>query len=109
MAFSSSNSTNNLRAHLNACTKTDKSNLVNQQTVHDFYSSSKELKIPNKIKLSITEACTELYSLDGRAFAVMKGQGFQNLAKCIFNAGRLTHKSSIRLEDLLSHPTTVRK
>jgi hypothetical protein len=40
------------------------------------------------MKLSITQACTEFCALDARAFAVMKGDGFQNLAKAIFEAGR---------------------
>jgi hypothetical protein len=59
--------------------------------------------LQKKIKLSITQACAEFC-----AFDVMKGHGFQNLAKSIFDTGRFIQKSSIQIKDLLPHPTTVR-
>jgi hypothetical protein len=51
----------------------------------------------------------EFCALDGRVFEIMKGGGFQNLAKSLFDAGRYVHKSSIEIKDLLPHPATVRK
>ncbi|CAF1448781.1 unnamed protein product [Rotaria sordida] len=103
----SSNGTNNLRTHANSCPNINKTTSLCQKTVHDFYSSLKQSPIPKKIKLSITEACTEFCALDGRAFDVMKGNGFKKLVKTVFDAGRLTNKSSIDVTDLLPHPTTI--
>jgi hypothetical protein len=109
LALTSANGTNNLKTHLSCCTKIKtKSNDLNKKTVHAFYSSSKHRDIPKKIKLSITQACTEYAALDGRAFESMQGEGFQNLAQVLFDSGRLLHKSHIQVEDLLPHPTTVR-
>jgi hypothetical protein len=65
-------------------------------------------KFQKKIKFFVTEACAEFCALDGRAFDVMKGVGFQNLAQVLFNAGRNTGRSSIEIKDILPHPTTVR-
>lgn len=109
LVYTSSNGTNNLKTHLKSCTKNDKSSSVYQHTVHDFYSSSKQLPISTKIKLSVTQACTEFCALDGRVFEMMKGDGFQNLTKALFNAGRYAHKSSIEVKDLIPHSTTVRR
>ncbi|CAF1542534.1 unnamed protein product [Adineta ricciae] len=108
LAFTSANGTNNLKSHLASCSKTE-TNISDlyQTTVRDFYSSSKPLKIPNKIKLSVTQACAEFSALDGRAFATMKGSGFQTLAHVLFDAGRLLQNSSVQIEDILPHPTTI--
>jgi hypothetical protein len=109
LSFISANGTNNLRSHFNSCKKTEENaHIVQQKTVHDFYSSSTHMQIPKQMKLSITQACTEFCALDARAFTVMKGDGFQNLAKAIFEAGRRCHKSSIDIKDIIPHPTTVR-
>ncbi|CAF1143058.1 unnamed protein product [Didymodactylos carnosus] len=76
-------------------------------TVHDFYSSSKQLPIPKQLKLHVTQAYTEFCALDIRTFNVMIGDGFQNLAKVLFDAGRSMYKSSIEIKDLLAHLTTI--
>ncbi|CAF4515924.1 unnamed protein product [Rotaria sp. Silwood2] len=78
-----------------------------QQTVRDFYSSSKTTPIPSKLKLRVTQACTEFCAVDGRAFDVITDDGFQNLAKVLFDAGRSLYKSSIEIKELLPHSTTV--
>lgn len=109
LLFTSANGTNNLRSHFKSCTKQDKvTNFDNQRTVHDFYSSSNEVQVPRQIKLSVTQACTEFCALDARAFAVVQGDGFHNLANALFDAGRRCHKSSIKIKDILPHSTTVR-
>jgi hypothetical protein len=108
LLYSSLNGTNSLRTHFKSCAKTDKSNFLCQKTVRDFYFSSKQSSIPKRIKFSITKACTEFCALDGRAFDVMAGDGFQNLAKALFDAGQTINKSTIEIKDLLPHPTTVR-
>ncbi|CAF1935922.1 unnamed protein product [Rotaria magnacalcarata] len=78
-----------------------------QPTVRDFYSSSKTTPIPSKLKLRVTQACTEFCAVDGRAFDVITDDGFQNLAKVLFDAGRSLYKSSIEIKELLPHSTTV--
>ncbi|CAF1490089.1 unnamed protein product [Rotaria sordida] len=57
----------------------------------------------------LTQACAEFSALDGRAFQAMKGNGFQNLAQVLFDAGRSYNNSSIQVQDILPHPTTVRQ
>jgi hypothetical protein len=59
LAFSSFYVPNNLRTHVNSCLKIDKSPSVSKNIVHDFYSSSTQSPVPNEVKSSITEACTE--------------------------------------------------
>ena len=108
LAYASSSGTNNLKTHLTSCSQT-KTNALNQTTVHDYYLSSKEIKIPTKIKLSVIQACAEFSTLDGRAFETMAGKGFQNLAQVLFDAGRSLKNSSIQIQNILSHPTIVRK
>jgi hypothetical protein len=109
LTFMSINGTNNLRTHFIACTKKkDGEHFANQRSVHEFYSSSRQSVIPRHIKLSITKACTEFCALDGRAFALVEGDGFQKLAKTLLDTGRSLHKSSFTVSDLLPHPTTVR-
>ena len=108
LAYTSGSGTNNLETHLTSCSQT-KANTLNQTTVHDYYLSSKEIKIPTKLKLSVTQACAEFSALDGRAFEAMKGKGFQNLAQVLFDADRSLNNSSIQIQNILPHPTTVRK
>ncbi|CAF1474534.1 unnamed protein product [Rotaria sordida] len=108
LAFTSTNGTNNLKSHLNSCSRTTAQlNDSNQTTVHEFYSSTKKIKISKKIKLSVVQACTEFSALDARAFDTMKGYGFQNLAQVLFDAGRSFANSSIQVQDVLPHPTTI--
>jgi hypothetical protein len=105
----SSHGTNNLRSHAQSCAKIqEKSILASQKTVRDFFSSSKQSPIPKRIKSIITKACTEFCALDGRAFDVMKGIGFQNLSIALLETGRLISKAPVDIKDLLPHPTTLR-
>jgi hypothetical protein len=85
-----------------------KANDLNQTTAHNYYCSPKR-KISKRLILSVIQACTEFSALDGRTFEVMKGDGFQNIAHVLFNVGRLCAHSSIKIKDILPHPTTVRK
>ena len=87
----------------------DKSMDCRQQAVRGFYSSSKTTPIPSKLKLRVTQACTEFCAVDGRAFDVITDDGFQNLAKVLFDASHSLYKSSIEIKELLPHSTTVRK
>ncbi|CAF3860218.1 unnamed protein product, partial [Rotaria sp. Silwood1] len=107
LLHSSLNGTNNLCTHVKSCPKKEKSSFAYQKTVHDFYSCLKLSPIPRKIKFSATEACTEFCALDARAFDVVKGDGFKNLAKTLFGVGRGISTSSIEITDLLPHPTTI--
>ncbi|CAF4341125.1 unnamed protein product [Rotaria socialis] len=57
--YSSLNGTNTLRSHVNP------------------------LNVSKKTKTNIIEACTEFFTLNGRAFDVMRGVGFQNLVQIL--------------------------
>ncbi|CAF5048860.1 unnamed protein product, partial [Rotaria sp. Silwood1] len=46
-------------------------------------------------------------ALGARAFDVVEGDGFKNLAKILFGVGRCSNTSSIEITDLLPHPTTI--
>lgn len=105
----STSGTNTLKSHFNSCTQQkDKSPGGHQQTVRDFYASSKQKPIPTKLKLRVTEACVEFCAIDGRAFDVITNDGFQNLANALYNAGRSMYKSSILIKELLPTSRTVR-
>lgn len=110
LVFTSANGTNNLKSHLKSCSKSISicnRSPYSQTTIQEFYSPSKPIQISKKIKSAVLEACTEFAALDGRAFATMKGNGFQSLAQVLFDAGRLLHRSSVQIENILPHPTTV--
>ncbi|CAM4979205.1 unnamed protein product [Rotaria socialis] len=62
-----------------------------------------------KTKTNIIEACTEFFALDGRAFDVTRGVGFQNLVKILVEVGQLASKSKFEVTDILPHPTTISK
>ena len=110
LAFTSANGTNNLKSHIQSCAKAKgEANVLNQATVHQFYSSSKKINVPARVKSSIAQACVECSALDGRAFETIAGTGLQNLAQALFNAGRLCSTSSKQIKDILPHPTTVRE
>ena len=95
-----------MKTHLNCCSKVKiKEDDLNQTIVHDFYSVSKRVNIPKKIKLAVARASAEFSALDGRAFETITGDGFHNLAQVLFEAGRSFAKSSIQVPDLLPHPT----
>ncbi|CAF1365939.1 unnamed protein product [Rotaria sordida] len=72
-----------------------------------FIQLQKKINIPKRIRLSVAQACAEFSALDGRAFQAMKGNGFQNLAQVLFDAGRSYNNSSIQVQDILPHPTTI--
>ncbi len=109
LAYQSMNGTNNLKSHLKSCAKEQlKEDDLHQTNVHSFYSSTKKVKIPNKVKLTVLEACVEFSALDGRAFETINGTGFQKLAQVLLDAGRLCNNSSISAKDVLPHATTVR-
>ncbi|CAF4557208.1 unnamed protein product, partial [Didymodactylos carnosus] len=62
---------NTLKVHFNSCVRQkDKSMGCHQQTVLDFYSSSKPKPVPSQLKSRVTQACTEFCVLDGRAFDI---------------------------------------
>lgn len=107
LLYSSLNGTNSLGTPFQSCAKTNQSDLYCQKTIHDFYFS-KQSSIPKRIKLSFTEACTEFCALDGCAFDVITGDGFQNLAKILFDAGQTINKPRIEVKHLLPHPTILR-
>ena len=64
--------------------------------------------VPKSIKDAVTAAYTEFVAQDGRAFQMVKGSGFINLAGQLFNSGKLLSSSpNIHIENILPDPTTV--
>ncbi|CAF3814892.1 unnamed protein product [Rotaria sp. Silwood1] len=65
---------------------------------------------PRKEKSSLAYQKSKLVqgfcALGARAFDVVEGDGFKNLAKILFGVGRCSNTSSIEITDLLPHPTT---
>lgn len=109
LAFTSTNGTSNLKSHLEFFTRPKKtSNDPTQSTVHEFFSTSTKKEVPRRIKYPITQACVEFAALDGRAFETIQGDGFRKLAQALLVAGRLLSKTSVSVEDILPHSTTVR-
>ena len=108
LIFTSTNGTNNLRSHFGSCPerKCDQSP-IHQQTIKEFYGSGKRSSVPKRVKKNIVQTCVEFCALDGRAFDLISGDGFRKLAKVLFDAGVSIQKSSIEVDDLLPHPTTV--
>ncbi|CAF4923860.1 unnamed protein product [Rotaria sp. Silwood1] len=66
---------------------------------------------PRKEKSSLAYQKSKLVqgfcALGARAFDVVEGDGFKNLAKILFGVGRCSNTSSIEITDLLPHPTTL--
>ena len=87
--------------------KKNKLNSGNQKSVRDFYLASNHAEIPKETKSIVIQACTEFCALDTRAFDLITGVGFQNLAKVIFDVGRKHYKSNMNMKELIPHPTTV--
>ncbi|CAF2003862.1 unnamed protein product [Rotaria magnacalcarata] len=108
LAFTLINGTNNMKTHFNCCSNTKiESSDPNQTKVHDFYPTSQIIDVPRKIKLAIAKAYAEFSALDGRAFETMKGDGFDNVAQVLFEAGSYFPDSSIQVQHILPHPTTI--
>ncbi|CAF4710290.1 unnamed protein product, partial [Rotaria magnacalcarata] len=61
-----------------------------------------------RTKKKVLNATVELVATDNRAFELVGGNGFINLAQTIFDVGQQMSKSqNINVSDLLPHPTTV--
>jgi hypothetical protein len=70
--------------------------------------SSTSRRVPTRIKAAITQACTEFAANDMRSFETMAGDGFINLIRTIFDAGRsIATESNFDIKKLLPNPTTV--
>ena len=110
LVYKPSYGTNSLSKHIRICQKT-KTKLSDVQTsIGQFYgSSTHKPTIPGRIKEEIKTACVEFSAFDCRPFETINGVGFKNLARKIFNAGRLLPSSQqFKIENLLPHPIIVR-
>ncbi|CAF1677362.1 unnamed protein product [Rotaria magnacalcarata] len=107
LSHTSSNGTSSMTKHYRSCTKA--ANYTSEQkNIKEYFSSTKSRSIPKKVKEKITIASAEFAALDNRPFHLLCGDGFQNFAQAIFDAGKtLYNTSNISIEDLLPHPATV--
>jgi GH24 family phage-related lysozyme (muramidase) len=111
LVYKSTTGSGCMLAHSRSCSKkeTNRDPPTKQQQIDQFYASSSKNKcVPARIKDTITDACVKFVVQDGRPFHLVEGSGFLQLAKELFNAGRLMATStSISVEDLIPNPTTV--
>ena len=83
--------------------------LDNRLKVTEYYASSKCSEIPKRIKKKIKVACVEFTALDCRAFELVSGEGFLNMAQSIFDAGiSFSHFEYANVNELIPAPITVR-
>ncbi|CAM4848544.1 unnamed protein product, partial [Rotaria magnacalcarata] len=65
--------------------------------------------IPTRTKKKVLNATVELVAMDNRAFELVGGNGFINLAQTIFDVRQELSKSeNTNVSDLLPHPTAVK-
>ncbi|CAF1647425.1 unnamed protein product, partial [Didymodactylos carnosus] len=81
---------------------------LNQTKVTEFYLSSKTYNAPKKLKEKVKLACTEFIALDSRAFELLSGEGFSNMAQSIFDAGKhFNPTSNINVKEFIPSPVTI--
>ena len=103
----STDGTSSMVKHQKSCEK-EKSIYHNSSSIKEYFNPKTTSSIPRNLREKITNACVEFVALDNRAFEIVSGDGFMNLARTIFNAGQDLKKSrDINVSDLLPHPTTV--
>ena len=79
--------------YLRSCPSKNNLDLSYQQTnIKQYYNSTTNeiTVVPKSIKDAVIAAYTEFVAQDGRAFQMVKGTGFINLAEQLFNSGKLT-------------------
>jgi len=103
--------TNSLAKHKRSCQCGEinsTTSSINQTKVTEFYSSSKTYNIPKKIKEKVKMACTEFIALDSRAFELVSGEGFLQMAQSIFDAGKQFNPTScVNVKEFIPSPITV--
>jgi Hermes transposase DNA-binding domain len=103
--------TNSLAKHQRLCQRSEtNSNIdsINQTKLIEYYSSSKTYNVPKKTKEKVKMACTQFVALDSRAFELVSGDGFLQMAQSIFDAGKHFNPSSnVNVKELIPSPITV--
>ncbi|CAF1269649.1 unnamed protein product, partial [Rotaria sordida] len=96
-----------MKTHLKSCSKPNETSICDQKSVKEFYSSTKTYQVPQRIKSAILRSCAEFAAIDNRAFETMAGDGFKSRLQQVFDAGRVLNTSSLDVEALIPHPTTI--
>ncbi|CAM4921723.1 unnamed protein product [Rotaria socialis] len=100
--------TSSMMKHFRSCEKNSINNNNESLTINEYFSSLKTRSVPTRSKKKVLNATVELVAMDNRAFELVGGNGFINLAQTIFDVGQELSKSqNINVSDLLPHPTTV--
>jgi hypothetical protein len=80
LTYRQKDGTTSLAKHQRSCqdpVTTTTSSSTDQTKVTEYYSLSKPIDIPKKIKEQVKMACTEFTALDLRAFEIVAGDGFE--------------------------------
>lgn len=112
LVYKSSTGSGCMMAHSRACElKENGIDSSGQQSLIDTYYKSMSINkstVPKRIKDAITAKCVEFVVQDGRPFHLFEGAGFHQLAKQLFDAGRLMASSkNFEFSDLIPDPSTV--
>ncbi|CAF2573675.1 unnamed protein product [Rotaria sp. Silwood2] len=104
----SESGTSNMIKHIKSCQTTSKAIPNASLTIKEYLRPKTVQPIPKIFKEKITNATAEFVALDNRAFGLVSGDGFINLAQTIFNVGQnLSKTPDVNVLDLIPNPRTV--
>ena len=102
--------TSNMIKHLKSCGIPKKIITNDTLGIKEYLRPKNSQPIPKMFKEKITDTTVEFVALDNRAFELVSGYGFINLAQTIFKVGQdLSKTIDVNVLDLLPSPTTVSK
>ncbi|CAF3243261.1 unnamed protein product [Rotaria sp. Silwood2] len=104
----SDSGTSNMIKHIKSCQTTSKDIPNASLTVKEYLRPKTPQPISRIFKEKITDATVEFVAVDNRAFELVSGDGFINLAQTIFNVGQdLSKTPDVNVLDLIPNPRTV--
>ncbi|CAF4983738.1 unnamed protein product [Rotaria sp. Silwood1] len=94
--------------HIKSCQTTSKDIPNASLTIKEYLRPKTAQPISRIFKEKITDATVEFVAVDNRAFELVSGDGFINLAQTIFNVGQdLSKTPDVNVLDLIPNPRTV--
>ncbi|CAF5004029.1 unnamed protein product, partial [Rotaria sp. Silwood1] len=104
----SDSGTSNMIKHIKSCQTTSKDIPNASLTIKEYLRPKTAQPISRIFKEKITDATVEFVAVDNRAFELVSGDGFINLAQTIFNVGQdLSKTPDVNVLDLIPNPRTV--
>ena len=103
----STSGTTHLKDHIKACSKKKKDHAASTSasTKITSYFETKQ-KIPQAVKIKVTDACVQFVAGDIRPFSAVEGVEFQNLIDCCIEVGAGYGK--VKSSELLPSRNTVK-